>query len=73
MNSINGQISIGAPNSEMRYRNATTICADCLERSKAMFTVMPYQVLTVQGLPMISKGQCYVCECKASIAFVQWK
>lgn len=54
--------SIGAPYSEMRYRTATSICADCLEHSKRVLPDWTPNALTISGVPVVTLGYCYVCE-----------
>lgn len=67
MNHINGQITVGAPHSKARYQNATRICESCLKTEP-----MPnYRTLVLSGVPIVTKGQCYVCEAQdVSVAHV---
>ena len=66
-NHIGGLVTVGAPHSIARYKNATTICVDCLDSAPENFTI---HALVVGVTPVIVQGQCYVCEKNADVAFV---
>lgn len=67
-NHIGGQITIGAPYSDMRYARATQICARCLERAAPNYKPRVFMLL---AKPAVIDGQCYVCERVARVAVIE--
>jgi hypothetical protein len=63
MNSINHNVSIGAPHSLARYKRADRICADCLRDTP--------ESLAVVAISGMHSGDCYVCEQRRSVVNVK--
>lgn len=69
MKTIEGKITEGSPHSEIRYRGAHRICADCLSGSGAQ----RYKALALSPPVNFASydGYCYVCEEKRHVAVVE--
>ncbi len=66
--SIGRSILVGAPHSEMRYRNAKHICADCVESAPVQFKFSPF---SLGPMPLVIHDLCSVCEEQRTVAIVK--